>query len=255
MKKNKKEKINLLQKSPNFLKNTFTYFILISIFTLCAFILMYRYINKFNERSDFVFQSSAPAPAPAPVSTSEFSLLQKEISFQNNRLDQLEAKLNQWKPVPQLSRQLISMEILQEVLEGHLPLSTFVLYLQKTSEPWAPPILKNISAIKESKTYAQLQASLVLLPPSHSLWRRVKNALKSFIRIRKLDAEEHYVEGHLDDISKALREHNIQQALEIFDKLSPKEQARLSLWEKEAKNRLTLETIKLKMLLDLAGAD
>lgn len=275
MKKDKKTEIrSFLKQPPAFLKNLLIYIIFLSVFALFVFILIYRYVSGFHQQQEFVYQSltptlsptptptpaptpmpaPTPAPMPVPLSPPELVLLQKEISSQNDRLAQIEANLKQWQSVPQASHQLVAIEILREVLEGHLPLSTFTLYLQKIPEPWAPPILSRISSITMCKTYAQLQDLLVLPPKSHSLWRRVKNFLKSFVRIRKLDAKGHYQGGHLDDVHRALREHNIQQALEAFEKLSPAEQNQLASWKQDAQNRLALEALKQKMLLDLAGS-
>lgn len=263
MKKDKMAEIRPFWKQrPAFLKNLFINIIFVSVFALFVFILIYRYVSGFHQQQEFVYQSLTqtptltpmPAPAPAPLSSPEFVFLQKEITSQNDRLSQVEANLKQRQSVPQVSHQLVAIEILREVLEGHLPLSTFTLYLQKLPEPWATSILNRISSITMCKTYAQLQDLLVLPPQSHSLWRRVKNFMKSFVRIRKLDAKGHYQGGHLDDVQRALREHNIQQALEAFEKLSAKEQNQLASWKQEAQNRLTLETLKQKMLLDLAGS-
>jgi len=276
MKKTKKEKMTELWKQPlPSFKSTLTYFILLSILALCVFILGYRYVHKITASQEFVYQNSistsahdevpTPVPelpsAPVPLSPSTSGVtssslevfLQNEINTQNKRLSEIEAKLNKLHSIPQVSHQLLAMEILREVLEGHVPLSTFVLYLEKMPEPWGVSILNSISAIPECKTYDQLRDSLILSQKPLSRWQRVKSYVKSFVRIRKLDETGHYVEGHLDDIYKALRKHDIEQALTAFDKLSPKEQTELALWKQEAQNRLTLERIKQKILLDLVG--
>jgi len=53
----------------------------------------------------------------------------------------------------------------------------------------------------------------------------------------------------------ALQNHNIQEALEIFGKMPHKEQNQLSLWKKMAQDRLTLEAIKKKILLECARSN
>ena len=42
------------------------------------------------------------------------------------------------------------------------------------------------------------------------------------------------------------------QALQSFEKLSPKEKAQLSSWEKLARDRLALEVLVTKLILELA---
>lgn len=281
MKENKEKIINVLGKQfPILLKTSITYFIFFTVIILCFIIFIYRYYNKTNVNQEFSYQSAIPvpapapepapapapapeptpvpapepAPAPAPAPPPEKVLLQKELNAQNDRLAQMETRLSQWQSIPELSQQLLAMEILHAVLEGELPLSIFIHYLQKIPEPWVAPLLNSIATIPEIKTYAQLQGALVLPQEPLSLWQRIEKALKSFVRIRKLDETGHYESGHLDDIERALKEHNIRQALEAFDKLSPEEKIHLTSWQAAAQNRLTLEKMKQKMLLDLAGS-
>ena len=273
MKKNQETKVNgrwqQWRQSPSFFKNFFSYFIIIFLLILSSFILFYRYVNKTIQQSEFVISSTLPlstsattptpvptpaappTPAPAPQSVS----VEQEIALQNNRLTNIENNLNQQQLKLQTAHhQLIAYELIQGILEGHLPLKTLTLYLQKKSEPWATNLLNTLSPLQDCETYAQLQDLLV--PPASSQplspWQHVKNLIKRFVSIRKLDAEGHYKVGNLSDIQTALHRQNIQQALDAFGKLSPEEQVQLSTWKQAAQNRLTLETIKQKLLLELS---
>lgn len=234
------------RQSPTFFRNFSSYFILITILIFSIVILLYRHINKTTGQDDCFI----PRSLPMPISPS----FKHEIAKQNSRLTHLENIFNQQQLSLQSCQQLIALEILQEILEGRIPVNTLTLYLQKQAEPWATNILSRLSPIKEAKTYDQLQVLLILPPSSQPLskWQRVKNIIKSFVSIRHLDKEGQYTVGRLSDIQTALRTHNIQRVLDAFAKLSPEEQAQLSSWKQEAQDRLTLETIKKTMLLELS---
>lgn len=248
------------RQSPTFFRNFSSYFIIIIILIFSIFILLYRHINKKTGQNDCFIPRSLPMPVPPSF--------KHEIAKQNSQLNHLENRFNQQqlslqscqqlvaleKLSLQSCQQLVALEILQEILEGRLPINTLTLYLQKQAEPWATNILSRLSPIKEAKTYDQLQVLLILPPSSQPLsrWQHVKNIIKSFVSIRQLDKEGQYTVGRLSDIQTALRTHNIQQALDAFAKLSPEERAQLSSWTQEAQDRLTLETIKKTMLLELS---
>lgn len=283
MKKNKDTKPNsrwqYWRQSPPSLKTLFFGFILSIILILAVVILIHRQVNKTKHSPDFIVhtvlnseQASVPAtvpePTPVPASvpeeipsspTSSSALLQNEIALQNSRLDQLEGKVNQVVSVSQSSHQLIAFQLLQEILDGHLSIGELHRFLQiyheKTSQPWTINILNAISGIQGCKTYAELEAMLVLPSRSPTQWQSLKSILKSFVKMRKLDDEGHYVVANREDIKMALRAHNIQQALESFKKLSADEQAKLSTWKQDAEGRLLLETTKKKLLLDLAAGN
>jgi hypothetical protein len=256
------------RQSPTFFRNFFGYSIIIVILILSIFILVYRYINKKAEPNNFIIPNSIPMPLPSPPATPvpaptpplaplpapEPLSLENRITIQNDRLTNLENSFNQQQLTFRNCHQLVALEILQEILEGHLPVNTLTLYLQKQKEPWATNILNRLSPVKEGKTYDQLQVLLILPPSSQPLsrWQHIKNIIKSFVSIRRLDREGQYTVAKLSDIQTALRTHNIQRALDAFAKLSPEEQAHLSSWKQEAQDRLTLETIKQTMLLELS---
>lgn len=233
------------RQSPAFLKNISIYLLLVFIFILSIFILFYRYKEKKENRSPVIIVNSEAAPVPAP--------LKNEVDLQNDRLTKLENMLSQQQFTLQPPQQLIAFELLHQVLKGRLSLKSLILYLQKNAEPWTIDILNTLSPLQESKTYDELQASLILPPPSSSsLWQHVKNVINLFVSIRELDAEGRYKLGRLEDIRVALQAHDIQKALDGFGKLLPEEQAQLSSWKQEAQNRLILENLKQKMLVGLA---
>jgi hypothetical protein len=240
------------QSRPNFLKKILIYSILILLFALSIVILSTRYRNAKMQQ--------AAVSASDSESKAEPLLLENEIALQNDRLSKLEDLIKQQQITLQSAHQLIVLEILQEVLEGRLSLKNLTLYLQKNAEPWTVNTLNTLSPIKECKTYAQLEL-LLLLPPSSqpqpkslSSLKRFKKFIKSLVRIRKLDQDGSSQQGTLHAIQTALREHNIQKALEAFNKFPPEEKKQLSSWKKEAQNRLVLETLKQKMLLELSGS-
>jgi hypothetical protein len=256
MKKDKKETEERFglrwQQSPTFFKNIFIYIILIIIFIIAVFLLLNRYVNKSISPHNFVPPSSdlalprlpatelvSPHATPAPIEN------------QNDRLISLENNVKTLASSLQISHQLIAFEILKEVLKGHIPLETLTIYLQKHPEPWTAETLTMLAPIKESKTYDQLHMLLnqSALSPSLSVWKRIKNSITSFVTIRKLDQGG---QGSIKGIEIALHAQNIQQALEAFDKLPPEEQAKLVSWKQEAQNRLSLETLKQKMLIALS---
>lgn len=271
MKKNKetKEKSGWqkLRESPDFLKNLNIYSLLSFVLILSSIILLYRYINKPVEQTEFILQKTAPVttsePAPVPdlvpaPAVSTPLPPPPEAILQNDRLTYLENKINELQSALQISHQLVAFEMLQGILDGHFPLATLTVYLQKISEPWTTDILNTLSSVKEIKTYSQLQSLLTIPspPPSKpiSFWKRIKNTLKSFVSVRKLEPADNNNLGNLKDIQLALHSHDIQQALEIFGKMPPKEQAELSLWKQAAQDRLTLETVKQKILLQFSGS-
>ncbi|MBP6951525.1 MAG: hypothetical protein KBC28_04835 [Alphaproteobacteria bacterium] len=151
----------------------------------------------------------------------------------------------------QIPQRLIVIEILRSVLEGLIPLETLKIFLHKISEPWAHSLLTTLTPIKSTITYPQLEDLLVLPPPVPlSTWERMKATLKSLIRIRKLDEKGTYKLESIENIQKALKEHDIQRALKFFAMLTPQEKAQLSSWKVLAQERLMLEDSLKNLLLE-----
>lgn len=246
------------KQSPDFFKNIFIFFIIILLFIFAIFIIIYRMIYKSPTYDSAVIQNVIPTLQKSssilhmdPTARASY----KEIAIQKKRLETLENHLTLLQSNATATHRLIVLEMLNEILVGSVPIKTLILYLQKNPDPWTAELLTTLSPIQESKTYTQLQDLLIPPPPLQSLskWQRIKNKIKTFVSIRKVDAEGHYIYGTFGDIQKALHAHNIQQALDAFSKLSPEVQTQLSCWKQTAQNRLTLETAKQKIILQLSG--
>ncbi len=248
---------------PTSYKNIVIYFILIILFAAAVFILIHRKMHKSAEAEEFMIPTSTltcpPPPLPVgevtPPSPVEPSLspLENMIAAQNARLDSLGNTVKTLGLNAQISHRFIAYEILNEILEGHLPLETLTLYLKKHPEPWTTEILVTLAPLKGVKTYDELQRLLILPPEpqslAKSLWQRVKNIVRSIVKIRKLN---HGYLATLSDVQTALRGHNIHQALEIFYTLPPIRQIPYASWKGDALDRATLETLKQKMLLAIS---
>lgn len=192
-------------------------------------------------------EATLPPPAVVPSSPP-----QEELKTLADRLVILESKINQ-QLLAQTSQKLITIELFRSTLEGWVSLDNFKIFLQKNPEPWAQGLLTALAPVKECKTYPQLKALLVL-PPSQALstWDKIKRKMKALIRIRKLDNTGSYQYSHIEDVQKVLEEHDIQQALDLFERLLPEEKNNLSSWKEVAQNRLTLETLMKKFLTELS---
>lgn len=200
--------------------------------------------NKINQVQQ-VLQNPQKVNPPAPS--------QEELKALSDRLVVLENKMNQAQQILQSHQKIMAVELLHGVLKGKVPLGTFRAFLQKKPEPWAKTLLATLASVKECKTYPQLDALLVLSPSqSFSVLERIKRKIKSLIHIRKLDQNGDHTTVQLEDVRRAIYDHDIQRALGSFEKLPPEEKAQLSLWKELAQSRLTLETISNKLLLELA---
>ncbi len=242
---------------PDFFKNLFIFLAFFIFFTISIVLIWKRQLEK---KTQHVLQAvieqqiapkappSTPAPAPPPS-------FQQDIQSLTNRVAALEAKLTQTQVSLQIPHKLIALELANGILEGFIPLDSLKAFLQKTPDPWAPPLLATLVSMGDIKNYMYLEASLALPPPpSHlSLWQRIKSKMKSLVHIQRLDEEGNYKLGKLEDIQRALQAHNLQKALESFEKLPPEDQAPLSSWKKMAQDRLFLETTRKTLLLEIAG--
>lgn len=236
--------------SPNFLKNLSVYTIFFIIFILAGMLAWKQYTGKINGKP-LVFPSISTENEDSALA--EMQTIQNELTSISKRLFTLEAQtthVQQSLPTPQ---KLAAFELLKGVLEGMIPLETLKKSLQKKSEPWAQALFITLDPIKESKTYPQLEALLVL-PQSQpsSRWQRIKNKIKSFIHLQKVDEKSECRHGAPNDVRKAIRAHDISKALEFFEKLSSQEQAQFASWKALAEGRLLLETSAQKLLSEIA---
>ncbi len=235
--------------SPDFLKNTFVFFMFSIVFVLSIILVWKRYLDKQAVVRTF------------PVFTSEIEknqdvvILQKEVASVTDRFSSLENKIIQQEQVAIVPLKLIIVELLKGVLEGLIPLEKLKEFMQKNPDPWAKDFVTPLLPLEECKTYTQLEVLLVSPPPSdiQTIWKRLLNTLTSLIQIRKLDENGQYDLGQLEDIRKELRARDIQTALQFFEKLPPQEKTQLASWKQLADARLAVETSAKNLLLELAG--
>ncbi|OJW51098.1 MAG: hypothetical protein BGO67_12270 [Alphaproteobacteria bacterium 41-28] len=254
MKKNKKtNNVSWFQwtQSSEFLKGIFIFVSLLILLILSVFIIWKRYTERVEGQPIPLLQTSPPQQVvqtiePPPLSPRE------ELKLFSDRLAALENRMNQQQQIMLTPPKLVAIELLRAVLKGWLPLETLKTYLQKNAHPWAQGLSSTLVPINESKTYPQLEALLTLSPVQlPSMWERIKRKIKSLVHIRKLDEKGDYQEGQIEDAQKALQAHDIQKALESFEKLPPQEKAQLSAWKDAAQDRLTLEVMMKKLILEL----
>ncbi|MBX9786012.1 MAG: hypothetical protein K2Y08_01620 [Alphaproteobacteria bacterium] len=150
-------------------------------------------------------------------------------------------------------QQLITIQLLEGVLEGWIPLSTFKTYLQKHPSGETPYLLLELSTISNCPTYAELQSSLPSASvKSKSLWERLKSRLKSLIQIKKIDKEKVSETSSPKKIEKAIYEKNVSEVLNLFDKLPEDEKIHFSPWMKKVQERLKVEILYKHLLIKLA---
>jgi hypothetical protein len=233
--------------SPDFFKKLFVFIAFFILFTLCLILTWKNYVDKkANQSTTFpqVFSHKA---------IEKRASLQNEISSFENRLHALQHNPISQEPATQTLHKVIAFELFKAVLEGWISIETLKTFLQKNPEPWATTLLTPLLSIKEIKSYPQLEALLGLpsFPQPLSMGSRVKRILTSFIHIRKLDENSQDKQGNIEDIQQSLRAHDIQKALELFEKLPLQEQTPLSSWKTGAQDRSLLEMSLKKLLLEL----
>lgn len=157
------------------------------------------------------------------------------------------------KNIPESPKQLITIQLLEGVLEGWIPLSTFKTYLQKHPSGDTPYLLLELSTISNCPTYTELQSSLPsTLVKQRSLWERLKSRLKSLIRIKRTGTEKTSETSPPKKIEKAIYEKNIPEVLNLFEKLPADEKKHFSSWIKKVQERLKVEILYKNLLMKLA---
>lgn len=205
-------------------KRYLAYFFLFILLFLSIFILW----NKYKEDEIINFQE-----VKAKVENSE-------------PLEKMDTAITNPPAPPQ---QLITIQLLEGVLEGWIPLSIFKTYLQKHSDEDTTNLLLELSTISNCPTYTELQSSLPSAPvKSKSLWER----LKSLIRIKKIDKEKASETSSPQKIEKAIYEKNISEVLNLFEKLPADEKEYFSSWIKTAQERFKVEILYKNLLIKLA---
>lgn len=147
------------------------------------------------------------------------------------------------------SQTLVTIQLLEGVLDGWIALPTFKTYLQKHPNEDTPKLLFELSTISNCSTYAELQSSLPSIPiKSKSLWER----LKSIIRIRKIDKKKALETNFPKKIERAMFEKDIPEVLNSFEKLPEDEKKYFSSWVKKVQERFKIEGLYKNLLMKLA---
>lgn len=229
-------------------RNNLAFWIVGVLLVGAVVLLIYRHQHKLVDETPFVWQPKNATTQPVAESAPTVSKTPKAlVAVEENQALQAEHTL-------QLVHRLVALEILADVLEDRLPMDRFTKYLQHITDPWAVEIRADLPAVVGGVSYLELQALLVPNVPakSLSLWKRVKRTVSSLVHIRKIDEKDSPTQGKLEGIRVALQNHDVEQALLTFEKLSPKKQNQLSAWKTVAEDRLRLEMIRQKILLQLA---
>jgi hypothetical protein len=218
-------------------KRIWIYFLLLILLFLSNFILW----KKYNQNKTLTFpqvkvkveNSKSENPEPLKEMTAAIEAVQKNT--------------------PEASQQLITIQLLEGVLEGWIPLSTFKTYLQKHPSGDTPYLLLELSTISNCPTYTELQSSLPsTLVKQKSLWERLKSRLKSLIRIQRTGTEKASETSSPQKIEKAIDEKNISEVLTLFEKLPEDEKENFSSWIKKVQERLKVEMLYKNLLMKLA---
>jgi hypothetical protein len=251
-------------KSPEFVKNLFVFTMFFIIFFLAMVLIWKRHTEKKVVKHEIILEKTVSEQREKEEQKAEkiekkleekTATLQNEASIFADRITALEKKFVQQQQNLEIPYKLITLELLKGVLEGLVPLTKLTEFLQKNPDPWAKVLVTPLIPLKECKTYSQLEAMLVLSPSPQNLtfWEHFLKNMISLVQIRKLDEKGGYVLSQLKDVQEALREHNIQKALQVFEKLPPPEKARFTSWKQAAQNRQLLETTTKNLFLELVG--
>lgn len=241
MTENKKTSKSLLwenfSQSLKYPRRYIAYFFLFIVFFLSIIILWKKYSD--NETLTFTkVKVEALEPRTEVATVLEGEKKAVEITQKNTQ---------------EFPQQLITIQLLEGVLEGWIPLSTFKTYLQKHPNEETPYLLLELSTISNCLTYAELQSSLPSTPvKSKSLWERLKSRLKSLIQVKKIGKEKSSETSSPKKIELAIYEKNITEVLNLFDKLPEDEKTHLSPWIKKIQERLKVEMLYKHLLMKLA---
>lgn len=238
------------KKSSPFLKTNFIGVSFSVLFALAIFLLVMEQINK--PKNTFI-PPKTKISLPASFPSDEKMALSNRLTSLENQLKEIQIKLQQTPK--EMPRKLIGVDLISAVLNTQIPLETLKKFLQSTPEPWATTLLTSLGSAKDIKTYTQLEQLVVHSPITKLLlWGRIKRKLQSFIHIRKLDKDGNYEVAEFEDIRKALENHDLKKALDLYNKLSPEEKLSLAAWKEAASVRFSLEEMSIKLLSELAGS-
>ena len=196
--------------------------------------------------------NSKDADEPEP-NQQEFSSLQQQVEDLKKRLKTIEHLNVQLDSCLNVTPKLIEISLLKGVLDGILPIRFLEEYVKNNFHACSRNLLNHIDTIPDIKTYTQLTEGLSV-PSStpSSLWGKIKLLFSSLFVVRKIDEDGHYVISSREDICKALQNHDLERALEVFDKLPPKENEALFPLKKQIQQRLIFEKALKNCLKDFA---
>ncbi|MBX9620618.1 MAG: hypothetical protein K2X28_01065 [Alphaproteobacteria bacterium] len=215
-------------------KRTLIYFLLFILFFLSIVVLW----KKYSKNETLTFEKIKVEASKATATATEGGKKTIEVIQ---------------KDTQKSSQQLITIQLLEGVLEGWIPLSTFKTYLQKHSDEESPNLLLELSTISNCPTYAELQSSLPSVPvKSRSLWERLKSRLKSLIHVKKIGTKKTTEKSSSQKIEKAIYEKNISEVLNLFETLPADEKEHFSSWMKKVQERLKVEILYKNLLVKLA---
>lgn len=151
---------------------------------------------------------------------------------------------------------LLALELARGVADTHIPLSLFKEFLSKVQAPWASSLFTTLAPLQTIESYATLEASLSIPQPQPSssplsLWQRIKNKLKTFISLHRIENDKESALETLEPLQAALYFHDIGKALAAFETLSPEQKQALAAWKTMAENRLLFETAYKTLLATL----
>lgn len=154
---------------------------------------------------------------------------------------------------------LLALELARGVADTHIPLSLFKEFLSKVQAPWASSLFTTLAPLQTIESYATLEASLSIPQPQPqpsssplSFWKRIKNKLKTFISLHRIENDKESALETLKPLQEALYFHDIGKALAAFETLSPEQKQALVAWKTMAENRLLFETAYKTLLAKLA---
>lgn len=202
------------------------------------FSLMYLFFLILILLALFVVWKTFETPLPIIETKAPLVEVQKKVS-----------EVSEVFEVAETSQHLVTLQLLQGVLEGWIPLSTFKTYLQNHPNGDAPHLLLELSTLSECPSYSELQSSLSASPgKSKSLWEH----LKSLIHIKKINENGAPQTTSREDIEKAIDKKNLSEVLNVFEGLPAEEKEKLLPWKEKVEERFKVEMLYKNLLLKLA---
>jgi len=142
------------------------------------------------------------------------------------------------------ANKLVAFALLNGIMEELFPSKALVIFLQKSPEPWAKNLLTRLTPIiHDTGSYPRLEEFLVVFNSLESD--------KNSIHIRKIKQSGEYENVEIEDIQKALRNHDLQKALNYYENLPPAKKELLKDWNDYAKRLQILDTEMKRLYLEI----